>query len=76
MSTCPGEYGSYLARAADVDKDFDQLEWWKLNAAMLSDCSEAANKILLFLLSFAADERVFSLLKVSFGEEQDSSPQD
>ena len=56
MSTCPGEYGSYLARAADVDKDFDQLEWWKLNAAMLSDCSEAANKILLFLLSFAADE--------------------
>ena len=70
------ELPTYIARVADVDKDFDPLEWWKLNAPMLPYWSAAAKKILLVQPSSAAAERVFSLLKASFGEQQESSLQD
>lgn len=70
------ELPTYIARVADVDKDFDPLEWWKLNAPMLPYWSAAAKKILLVQPSSAAAEQVFSLLKASFGEQQESSLQD
>ena len=70
------ELPAYIARVADVDKDFDPLEWWKLNAPILPYWSAAAKKILLVQPSSAAAERVFSLLKASFGEQQESSLQD
>ena len=70
------ELPTYLARVADIDKMFDQLEWWKLNSSTLPNWSTAAKKIVLVQPSSAAAERVFSLLKQSFGEQQDSSLQD
>ena len=70
------ELPAYLARSADVDKGFDALEWWKSNASSLPNWSSAARRILLIQPSSAAAERVFSLLKASFGEQQDSSLQD
>ena len=70
------ELPSYLARAADTNADFSPLEWWKQNATTLPKWSSAAAKILLLQPSSAAAERAFSLLKASFGEQQESALQD
>ena len=70
------ELPTYLAEAADIDRDFDQLQWWKLHATTLPNWSAAAKKIILIQPSSAAAERVFSLLKSSFGEQQDMALQD
>ena len=70
------ELPTYLAEAADIDRDFDQLQWWKLHATTLPNWSAAAKKIILIQPSSAAAERVFSLLKASFGEQQDMALQD
>lgn len=66
------ELPTYLAKAADVSP----LDWWKSNATELPCWSAAARKALLVQPSSAASERVFSLLKSSFGDQQDSSLQD
>ena len=69
----------YIAKTADVSKemdDADPLEWWKLNASELPYWSSAARKVLVLQPSSAAAERVFSLLKASFSDQQDSSLQD
>ena len=76
VSSLKAELPDYLARAADTSTDIPPLEWWKRNADALPNWSEAANKILLLQPSSAAAERVFSLLKNSFGEQQDNSLQD
>ena len=60
---------TYLAKAVDIDRDFDQLQWWKLHAATLPNWSAAAKKMILIQPSSAAAERVFSLLKASFGQD-------
>ena len=70
------ELPSYLARAVDVDEQFDSLEWWKLNTISLPRWSAAVRRALLVQPSSAAAERVFSLLKLSFGGQQDNSLQD
>ena len=70
------ELPAYLARVADIAQDLDPLEWWKLNTSSLPNWSLAARKVLLVQPSSAAAERVFSLLKASFGDQQDSSLQD
>ena len=70
------ELPSYLARVSDHHQKFDPLEWWKQNAPVLPRWSSAARKILLVQPSSAAAERVFFLLKASFGEQQDSCLQD
>ena len=67
---------AYLARVSDLDTEFNPLEWWKQNAPVLLRWSSAVRKILLVQLSSAAAECVFSSLKVSFGEQQNSSLQD
>ena len=56
--------------------DFSPLDWWKTNAAMLPNWSSIARKIMLIQPSSTAVERVFSLLKASFGEQQEASLQD
>ena len=61
------ELPTYLAKAADVRK---------ANATELPCWSAAARKVLLVQPSSAASERVFSLLKASFGDQQDSTLQD
>ena len=70
------ELPAYLAQVCDLDPDFNPLEWWKQNAPVLPSWSSAAKKILLVQPSSTAAERVFSLLKASFGDQQDSSLQD
>ena len=55
------ELPTYLAKAVDIDRDFDQLQWWKLHTATLPNWSAAAKKIILIQPSSAAAERVFSL---------------
>ncbi len=52
------------------------LKWWKQNAPELPYWADAAQKVLLVQPSSAASERVFSLLKASFNEQQDSTLQD
>ena len=64
------ELPAYLTWAADTDQQFDILEWWKRNASDLPNWSATAKKILLIQPSSAALERVFSLLKNSFGPQQ------
>ena len=70
------ELPTYLARAADTDENFDILEWWKRNSSHLPYWSAAAKRIFLVQPSSAASERVFSLLKNSFGDQQDNALQD
>ena len=70
------ELPDYLARVADLSEGFDPVEWWKLHSTTLPHWSTCARKIFLIQPSSAAAERVFSLLKASFGEQQDSSLQD
>ena len=70
------ELPSYLTRAVDVDEQFDSLEWWKLNTISLPRWSAAVRRALLVQPSSAAAKRVFSLLKLSFGDQQDNSLQD
>ena len=54
----------------------DPLEWWKLNCSELPSWSTAAKMALLVQPSSGSAERVFSLLKYSFGDQQDHSLKD
>ena len=67
------EFPTYIAKAADLDKDADPLQWWKDHSNDLPCWSTAATKILLVQLSSAAAERVFSLLQNSFWSFQDAT---
>ena len=66
----------YLAKAADTDSSIDALDWWKINMNYLPKWVSALQKVLLIQPSSAASERVFTLLKASFAEQQDCSLQD
>ena len=66
----------YISKAADVSESFDCLKWWKTYTTDLPIWSSAAKQVLLVQPSSAASERVFSLLKASFKDQQDSSLQD
>ena len=70
------ELPTYIAKAADVDSSFCPLEWWKLNSSVLPCWSAAVRKVLLVQPSSAASERVFSLLKANFGDQQFHALQD
>ena len=54
----------------------DPLDWWRAHSADLPHWSTAAADVLLVQPSSAAAERVFSLLKASFGLQQDASLND
>ena len=70
LSNLKVELPSYLAKASQVNSDFDILEWWKLHEAELPHWSSAVKKGLLLQPSSAASERVFSLLNNSFNDRQ------
>ena len=70
------ELPTYLSKVHDLDNAYDPLEWWKTNASALPCWSLAAQKIVLVQPSSAAAERFFSLLKSSFGDQQDKSLKD
>ena len=76
LADLKSELPSYLAKAAGVDADFDPLEWWKAHKTDLPHWSAAASDVLLVQPSSAAAERVFSLLKASFGSQQDTTLND
>ena len=76
LTDLKSELQTYLAKAADVDAEFDPLEWWKAHKTDLPHWSAAASDVLLFQPSSAAAKRVFSPLKASFGPQQDTTLND
>ena len=70
------ELPAYTAAAEGIDPDYDVLTFWKDHKATLPSWAAAAAKVLLVQPSSAASERVFSLLKQSFGDQQYNSLQD
>ena len=66
----------YIALAKDIDPSYDPLLFWKTHETNLPNWSKAAKSVLLVQPSSAASERIFSLLRNSFGERQNSSLQD
>ena len=70
------ELPAYLAASEDVSPDFCPLEFWKRHKNSLPSWVAVVRKVLLVQPSSAASERVFSILKQSFGEQQALSLQD
>uniref|UniRef100_A0A1X7TYF9 HAT C-terminal dimerisation domain-containing protein n=1 Tax=Amphimedon queenslandica TaxID=400682 RepID=A0A1X7TYF9_AMPQE len=70
------ELPKYMARAKDIDKEVCPLNWWKQNQDDLPVWSREAKKVFLLQPSSASVERVFSLLKSSFGDKQETALQD
>ena len=70
------ELPTFLARVHGLHEEFDPLDWWKNNSSVLPNWSTIAKKVMLIQPSSAAAERVLSLLKASFGEQQEACLQD
>ena len=70
------ELPCYLSSSVDLGQDIDPLDWWKRHSETLPHWSAAASTIVLVQPSSAAAERVFSLLKCSFGDQQETTLQD
>ncbi len=66
----------YLAAAQDIDPSLDPLIFWKHHENDLPTWAKAARHVVLVQPSSAGSERVFSLLKNSFADKQNSSLQD
>ena len=76
VSALKAEFPLYAAAAEDIDPSYDPLLFWKRQISDLPNWSRAARQVLLVQPSSAAFERVFSLLKNSFGDRQNSALQD
>ena len=76
IPTLKQELPLYQAAAQDVDCSHDPLLFWKNHETELPTWAKAARQVLLVQPSSAASERVFSLLRNSFGERQNASLQD
>ena len=63
----------YLAAAEDVNvlNEEQKVEWWHRQEERLPRWATAVKQVLLIQPSSAAAERVFSILKASFNEQQD-----
>ena len=70
------EVPTYLAKVVDFSAEVDVLLWWRNNASEIPNRSNAAQLIFLIQPSSSASERVFSLLKNSFGSHQLNSLND
>ena len=70
------ELPTYLSLSADASATIDIPKWWKDHHEELPHWSSAIQKVLLVQPSSAAAERVFSLLKNAFGEQQQSTLHD
>ena len=76
LQNLKAELSVYLAKAADVSPETNTLLWWQNHSTDLPHWSTAVRDVVLVQPSSAAAERVFSLLKASFGPQQDSALQD
>ena len=76
LANLKGELPAYLAKAADVSPEMDPLGWWRNHSGDLPHWSAAARNVDLAQPSSAAAERAFSILKASFGPQQEKSLQD
>ena len=76
VSNLQVELPTYLSLSADASAAIDTLKWWKDHHEELPHWSSAIQKVLLVQPSSAAAERVFSLLKNAFGEQQQSTLHD
>ena len=80
VSALEGELPKYLAAAAGFTCDHNDvaaftnavLAWWKSNCSELPNWSLGARIVFSLSPNSCACERVFSLLKNMFGEDQDS----
>ena len=63
------EFAAYKVAAADVPKDTDCLQWWKVQEA-LPTWRGAARIVMTIPPSLAAAERVFSLLAAAITKPQ------
>ena len=70
------EYPLYVAAAEDISSECESMTFWKLYANSAPKWKEIAAKVLLLQPSSAAAERVFSLLKNSFGDQQSHALED
>ena len=76
LSNLKTELPDYLVKAADASAEMAPLDWWERHVHNLPHWSAAVRKIVLVQPSSAAAERVFSILKASFNEQQDGALQD
>ena len=76
LSDLKQEFPIYVAAAEDISSDCETVIFWKEYANKIPKWKEAAAKIMLFQPSSSAAERVFSLLKNSFGDQQLSTLED
>lgn len=76
LDALKSELPAYLAASEDIDASYDPLEFWKRHRSSLPGWAAALLKVLLVQPSSAAAERVFSILKQSFGDQQYRSLQD
>ena len=63
------EFAAYKVAAADVPKDTDCLQWWKVQEA-LPTWRGAARVVMTIPPSLATAERVFSLLAAAITKQQ------
>ena len=76
LSAMKTEFPNYIAAVEDISAEYSPLDFWKHHASSLPSWAKAVQKVLLVQPSSAAAERVFSLLKASFGEQQLHSLED
>ena len=67
-----GELAAYLAACDGCREmsDLEKVEWWQQNGGPLPHWASAVRRVLVLQVSSAAAERVFSLLKAAFSEQQ------
>ena len=67
------ELAAYKAACAELPKDVDILRWWRLQRAKLPSWVKLLRLVLLLSPSSAAVERVFSIMRRTFHEQQDAA---
>ena len=65
------ELATYKAACIELPEDNDVLRWWRLKMKDLPSWALLLRKVLLLSPSSAAVERVFSILRRTFGQQQD-----
>ena len=76
LDSLKSEFPQYIAKAADTSPDVDIILWWLDHSEELPNWSIAVQMVALVQPFSSAVERVFSILKASFGHLQDNSLQD
>ena len=67
LSDLKRELPTYLSASEDISPDFCPLEFWRRHKTTSPSRASALRKVLLVQPSSAASERVFSILRQSFG---------